>query len=364
MVLAAVIFFFRQTEFSDYLGLSLYTMGGSLYFFNITILLNKQFTRSVSRLKGNYLNQVFLNGGALIGSVFIVYLTSIKNDIFGYSVVVVGFAVLILLFNYKKLAVNEEKQKTGLFLLHVYIIIATISIYFLFLKIQYTETSAVFIFALFFLYVAFYSKVNSDRKLVRFIVLVFLFSLPYWVATVVIYNQFFIMSANFLKKFHGISPMLIILLDPLINVVFGVIWIRFNRRKPSAYKSFFWSSFFIITGFFLFSIAIKTEYAFLMSCSMIVLFSCSQFLIQSGMNMLVASVNQTKRGMLLGLSLLRSVRLPGAFVGLCFIEKTVKVSSYNNMGDIYGSLYALLAVFFLFSILVLTHFFKKIHLLD
>lgn len=82
------------------------------------------------------------------------------------------------------------------------------------------------------------------------------------------------------------------------------------------------------------------------------------------MNSLVASVSQTKKSMLYGLSLLRSIRLPGAFIGLFFLEKTVKVSSNNDLGNVYGSLYALLSAFFLFSILILTHFFKKKSLLD
>src|SRR3990167_2834672 len=84
--LIAVLFLQTGKYFFIMSGLSFYVLGGSLYFFNITLLFNKQFHQPRERLHGNYIAQICLNCGAFIGFIVFLFLASSCHCYFTSSI--------------------------------------------------------------------------------------------------------------------------------------------------------------------------------------------------------------------------------------------------------------------------------------
>lgn len=67
ILLVSFFFILCESHFFKLIGISLYAIGGSLYFININLLINKHFQQQELRQQGNHIYQIIFNVGALVG---------------------------------------------------------------------------------------------------------------------------------------------------------------------------------------------------------------------------------------------------------------------------------------------------------
>src|SRR3990167_3866606 len=209
----------------EIMGLSCYVIGGSLYFFNITLLFNKQFSTARERLHGNYLAQIGLNGGAFVGTIVFLLSASTDHHYFADSIGFMLSAFLLLCISYRFLKDNTAscQQKKRLycccFLLFLLIVFC----------LQHTSITRWIILCVFLIAIIaaiMHATRHRDTGYFIFIVLIVLFSFPFWIGNTILYNQFFVLLHNHVSLMIGLPATFIIALDPLGNIVFGLLWVR------------------------------------------------------------------------------------------------------------------------------------------
>ena len=346
----------------EVIGMSCYVVGGSLYFFNITLFFNKQFSDPDIRLRGNYFSQICLNVGALIGSIVFLFAVNTGHHYFFYSIFFIIIALLFLISCYW--IIQDEpsgvKQQMQLY--------CSCGLMFLLVMacLQYAALTRwlvllAFIFATCFgLY---QSQKSRERGYFLFIILILLFSFPYWIANTILYNQFFVFLHDSVFSFYGIPATFVILLDPLGNVIFGLCWGNMiGKISTQPYMNLQIGMVLIVLAFSILTAGLFFN-SNVMKISVIypvitlLLFSCGQFLIQPTMNSCVNNLIHNHHHMIFGLGVLRSMRAIAAITAFYLINFTTvqnKLSSLQQNMVLYCSVtaIALLAV-------IVFQFYKK-----
>lgn len=333
----------------EILGLGCYVIGASLYFFNITLLFNKQFNTPRDRLHGNYLAQICLNMGAFVGTIIFLIAISTGQHYFIYTIYFMGASLLILLICYRLLkddAVSKKQQ------LHLYFN-CLIMLFFALLCLQFncvTRWVVLGVFSIALMIALKQSYQYHERGYFIFILLVLLFSLPFWIGNTILYNQFFFFLHDNVMSFFTLPATAIILLDPLSNIIFGIIWTRMTRnstQKPYAN---------LLIGMLLVAIAFSAltiglyghHHADKISAGYpmiaLILFACAQFLIQPTMHSRVTDLIANHQRMVFALGVLRAVRSVAAILAFYLITFTVtanKMDSFHHNQVLYGSVTAM-----------------------
>lgn len=319
-------------------GLSCYVLGGSLYFFNITLLFNKQFQTPRERLHGNYIAQICLNIGALVGIIIFLFFVASDHYYFFSSIVFISTALLILLLCYPFFKDNSatKKQRYRLYgnCILMLLLIA--------LCLQFNSLTRWLVLCAFIvgIVLALYRSWQNNEgggKYFLFIILVLLFSLPFWIANTVLYNQFFVFLHDNVLSFLGIPATAVILFDPLGNIVFGLLWIRMMRNKnEKPYINLQLGLLFIAAAFGILSFAVhmhSDKILVYFPIVTILLFACAQFLIQPTLHSRVNDLIANHHNMLFALGILRAIRAVAAILAYYLLNISINAIPEQSLNQ-------------------------------
>jgi len=320
------------------IGISSYVIGGGLYFFNIVMFINRLFADNQTRIRGNYIYQIFVNLGGAVGC--ILFITQInKLDVFKACFIsgTISLALFILLYRFID---NGHNEKVDLKKFYFYL---TVLFGIVFCALNFAQMTRYVVFVSFILaagYVAFNAYIQQNKNLLLFIALVFLFNIPYWIANTVIFNEFFYFLTHDVSSVYGLSPILIITLDPLANILFGLS--MFNGQKNSQinhYKNLSYSSFFLLAAFVVLAIGLffsQNKISYIYPVLMMILFACSEFLLQTTLNSKIKDLLANyKKGEFLATGIMRSSRSFATVLGYCLITLTTKDNGVSIKNDIH-----------------------------
>jgi len=333
------------------LAITLYVLGGSLYFFSITLLVNKQFDDTHQRLKGNFIYQIFVNFGGFIGS-FLFYLELNNSHLFLYEAAVCLISFVLLIVNIK----NIYDDKTSRSVMKRFFLLLSGLFCLIFLTLRY-ESSVRIITILFFflaiLYIIYSSNKKKSYDLLKFIGLIFLFSVPYWMAYTFMYNEFFDFLSKDVDVIFGLSGNTLLLLNPAINMLFGLLTLTpLFLKIVSRHQYLNIGLFLLFFAFLLITVAVKYSVGGSINpiypAFSVILYSIAEFLIQSTLNSSVSDLLKTPEDQTIGLGMLRSSRAFSAAIAFYFMtyhEKTLAVhySAHTEMQIAYYT-YALFSV--------------------
>jgi hypothetical protein len=332
------------------LAITCYVLGGSLYFFSITLLVNKQFDATNERLKGNFIYQIFVNFGGFIGS-FLFYLELNNSHLFLYEAMVCLASFILLIINMKNIYDNKTSR---LVMMNFFVLLCCLFVV-IFFTLQYESSVrivTVFFFFLAVLYILYASNRKKSYGLIKFVGLIFLFSVPYWMAYTFMYNEFFDFLSKDVDVIFGLSGNTLLLLNPAINMLFGLLTLTsFFSKRVSLHQYLNFGLFLILFAFLLIAISAKysvTSINPIYPALSVILYSIAEFLIQSTLNSSVSDLLKTPEEQTIGLGMLRSSRAFSAAIAFYFMtyhEKTLAAhySPHTEMQVAYYT-YALFTV--------------------
>jgi hypothetical protein len=341
LLAAVVLLSCGVLEFSLF-AISLYVVGGAMYFFSITLLINAQFSQFDNRLSGNFINQILLNIGASFGILFFVYGLFRGEHIYIYSIAAIALSVAFFLGIWR--FISDENDSTikyiGLFFLALFL---AILVYCCLGWGHLVRWVVSILFVTGVLGALSYGIYKRAWLYFNFVILILVFSLPYWIANTIFYNQFFFFLTQHVSGFHGIPATGVLLLDPMINILFGITYVKYvSSEFKCSDKSLYAGLGCLFLAFLVLALGLcfnsdSLKITALFPAITISLFACSQFLIQTQMNTKVSLFTKNKREMNFGLGMLRSVRAFGGVVAFLFIaltspsSKNVAVSMHGNL---------------------------------
>lgn len=328
MILNLLAVIFLEQNFIR-IGLSCYAVGGSLYFFNITILFNKQFNMARTRLYGNYAAQICLNIGAFVGCIVFLYALKTKSHYFVYSIGLITTAILCLLVFYKAF-----QDTLATLLQHCYLYVSCLLMFlFVFICLNHNVVTRWLVLAAFLIAITIaitQSIKKRSQGYFLFIILILFFSLPFWICNTILYNQFFVFLHDNVYSIFGYSATTIILIDPIGNIIFGLFWVAVTSQKPEQpYFNLQLGMVLIVVAFCVVSAGIYTHsdaqrIPVFYPLVTILLFSSAQFLIQPTMHSRVRDLITNHEHMVFALGILRSVRAFAAVLAFYMIDATVQ----------------------------------------
>ena len=311
------------------LGVGLYVIGGSLYFFNIIIYINKILSSPKQRQEGNYKYQIWVNAGALVGG--ILFIMEYNNDrlLNEYSVIACVFSLILFAMVYKRLF--DEKihfRQTWTLLLKLVCVLALVLVCLMFDFA--TRWIALLAFVTATGYGIYHAYKTHNTNYLNLIFLVLFFSVPYWLGYTILYNEFFHLLDKNSYHFFGMQSDSVILLDPIVNVVFGICILKLYQKYT--YKM----QIDLILGIVLLGISFLLLFFGLLLATTpqkllliypilaVLVFSCGEFLIQSTLNASVKNLLTNSENISFGMGILRSSRASASAIGFFFMWLTVR----------------------------------------
>lgn len=316
------------------LAVALYVLGGGLYFFNLVMFINKQFENAQSRIKGNFLYLIFVNIAGVVGC--LLFLSQIHQaNVFKYCLISTICALILFTLLYPKMDTDKD-EKNKLLSFFGYLLVLFLLIL---MTLQHTEVMR-WLVILTFVFASCYAlhlfSHEKDTKLLLFLSLVYLFNIPYWIANTLIYNEFIYFVSNSVSPFWGFSPMLLMLIDPLVNVLFGTL-ILFWFKKRLIHKHNLSASIFLMGLAFatlVFGLFINENLHHLsifFPLTTMILFAWAEFLLQSTLNSRVRDLlSKNSRDEFLGTGILRSSRAFSHVIGYYLITLTITKNHIKN----------------------------------
>lgn len=322
--------------FLSMVAVALYVLGGGLYFFNIVMFINRVFDNAQDRIKGNYIYQIFVNIGGAVGC--LLFLSQLNTANMFKSCFVSGIISLLLFIILYRHIKDAEYEKSNLFKFYGYLI-------FLF---------CVILTALFFTYITRYlvlvsftaaaswvlyrAYVEKNKNLLLFICLVFLFNIPYWMANTVIFNQFIYFLTRDVLPIYGISPVSLIIVDPIANILFGsIVFLMQRGMDVNPYRNLSCSSLLMMVAFIILAIGLffdtgTERISFFYPLVTMALFACSEFLLQTTLNSRIRDLLlEHKEGEFLATGIMRSSRSFATVIGYyLIILTTTGLPAANN----------------------------------
>ncbi|OGT26359.1 MAG: hypothetical protein A3I77_08560 [Gammaproteobacteria bacterium RIFCSPLOWO2_02_FULL_42_14] len=329
-------------------GLSAYVLGSSLYFFNFTLMLNKQFSTQKDRLRGNYIAQICLNVGAFFGCIVILLSIGTANHYFTMSFCITLATLLLSLIGYQFLRQDAVtlRQQSYFFIQLIFLF----AIIFMCLQLnEITRWVVLIAFSVATLLALIQAKKHQEKSYFVFIILILLFSLPLWIGNTVIYNQFFIFLHRHVSTWFGIPAIAIIMLDPATNIIFGLFWEKITRHHlAQARISLTLGMYLFVIAFGVLAFALwinhATSIAIIYPVITLVLFSCAQFLIQPTMHAYINHLSDHHHHRVFALGILRAIRAVAASIAFYLINTTISTTtapSWNQNITLYTSMTAI-----------------------
>lgn len=347
-------------------GVSCYVLGGSLYFFNIIIYTNKLFDDVVERQAGNFKYQIAVNVGAFFGGILFITEYSENTRLTDYSFYACILAVLIFLLCYKKLYDVKTSTKKIINLSVKLLAIFGLIWLCLFYELA-TRWMALIVFAVAVLYGVYCSIKNKNHHYLTLILLVLFFSVPYWLAYTILYNEFFHLLDRNTYHFYGLRADSIILIDALANIIFGFGVLKyFVGHEQKAISSLLLGMIFLCLSFLVLSfglhfVSLPQNLLPIYPILTVALFSCGEFLIQSTLNASVRNLLSNQGIISYSVGVLRSSRACASALGYFLMWLTVSsdVDHVKQSSGHEAMLYLITAAYIALSALAYLYFRKK-----
>jgi hypothetical protein len=364
------IFLLKTFNFIELLcGIGFYVLGGSLYFFNIIIYINKLLADSQTRQAGNYKYQIWINIGGFLGG--LLFILEYNNDALlnEYSLFTCIISLLFFALVYRDLKDESFNKKnlggTAVKLLTLYLFIF-ICLYFGFA----TQLISFFVFIIAIGYGLYLANKGNNLNYFTLILLVLFFSVPYWLGYTILFNEFFHLLDKNSYRVYGLTANSIILIDPLANVVFGCFVLKLYQKRASKPLSnlsigmVFLAVSFIVLVLGLFHADTPQTLLPIYPIITVLLFSCGEFLIQSTLNASVKNLLTKNENINFSMGILRSSRACAAALGYFFTWLTVRegLMSENIVSVHESHLYIITAGYILVSLAAYYYFKKRIRL--
>ncbi|MDX1901965.1 MAG: hypothetical protein SFW66_08190 [Gammaproteobacteria bacterium] len=316
---------FKKTELIP-IGIATYVVGGGLYFFNIIMFINKQFIKNQERIRGNYIYQIFVNLGGIIGALLVVSNMDKVNEFKScFTVGVISLLVALFLYPFMH---DDDISKIKIVKFYFYLILLFFIVLF---AMHYQELTRIIVLSSFLVasvYVIFLSFAKKNNNLLMFVGLVFAFNIPYWLANTIIFNQFFYFLKNDVSA-TVFNPLLIVIIDPLVNILFGIGMLGAQRKSiVNHYRNLTLSSLLLVCAFVILTIGLffsKSRINFVYPMLMIGIFACAEFLLQTTLNSKIKDLlAHYKRGEFLATGIMRSSRSFATVLGYFLISFSAK----------------------------------------
>ncbi|MBV9576137.1 MAG: hypothetical protein JO149_05905 [Gammaproteobacteria bacterium] len=357
-VLSIYLLSFKNKELNMF-AITLYVMGGGLYFFNIVMFINKVFHDEQARIKGNYIYQIFVNLGGVLGCVLVLMQMNQEN-IFKYCFILGVLSLSLFISLYKNID-DPSKNKTNLSKFFLYLIILFFLIYAALNFASFLRYVVLFVFLTTVICLIIKAKIESSRALLLFVFLVILFNIPYWIANTIIFNQFFYFLMKNVTPMHGFSPASLIMIDPIVNAIFGSSLLFWQKNRiichynNLSYSSLLASAAFMVLCLGLISSAAKEKINFLYPLIALSFFACSEFLLQTTLNSRIRDLlHAQKNNEFLATGMMRSSRAFATVLGYYLILLSAPAANPND-AHTNLSLYCIMAVIFISSYLGFTY---------
>jgi hypothetical protein len=364
------IFLLKTFNFIELLcGVGFYVLGGSLYFFNIIIYINKLLTDPQKRQTGNYKYQIWINIGGFLGG--LLFILEYNNDALlnEYSLFTCIISLVFFALVYPSLKDERFNKK-----ILGWVVAKLVALYlFIFLCLYFgfaTQLISFFVFIVAISYSLYLANKTNSINYFTLILLVLFFSVPYWLGYTILFNEFFHLLDKNAYHIYGLTANSIILIDPLANVIFGCFILKVYQKRTSKPLSnlsigmAFLAASFIILVLGLFQTSTPQTLLPIYPIVTVLLFSCGEFLIQSTLNASVKNLLTKNENINFSMGILRSSRACAAALGYFFTWLTVGEGLRNeNIVSTHESyLYMITAGYILLSLAAYYYFKRRIKL--
>ena len=342
--------------FLSMVAISLYVLGGGLYFFNIVMFINKAFDNAQDRIKGNYIYQIFVNIGAADGC--LLFLAELNKINMFKSCFISGVISLLLFIILYKHIENEHDGKSNVLKFYGYLTVL-FSVILTALYFTYITRCLVLVsFTVAASWVLYRAYSEQNKNLFLFLCLVFLFNIPYWIANTVIFNQFIYFLMRDVSPIHGISPASLIIVDPVTNILFGnIVFLTQRGSGINPYKNLSYSSLLMMLAFIVLAVGLffdngKEKISYFYPLVTMALFACSEFLLQTTLNSRIRDLLLgQKKGEFLATGIMRSSRSFATVLGYYLILLTS-----NNVPSISNEIHANFNLYFTMGLVCIASF--------
>lgn len=345
-----------------YIGIALYILGGSIYFFSIALLINKQFTDPKERLTGNYIYHIWVNFGALVGAVLFYYEIS-SNNVFVTALVACVSALILMFYKYKEIHDNKTARKS-MRVFHLTIAALGIMIYFALTYKHYVVQAMMYGFVTTLILILGKSFHTGKYALLKYTALIMMFSVPYWFAYTLVYSEFFDFLSKDVEPILGISSNVLLLINPVASIIFGIIITSPRSRwKKQPYENLNIGLSLMLCTFLVLVFGIHsagTHHALLSPiypAIAICLYTVSEFLIQTTLNSSVRDLLAIPENQVMAVGMLRSSRAFASALAFLVMSLYENSATYQNAASemqsathIYTLFCIMLLVLGLFSI--------------
>ncbi len=341
------------------LGVSFYVLGGSLYFFNIIIYINKLLLNHKESQAGNYRYQIWINAGGFIGAVL--FIMEYNNHLLlnQYSVFACVASLVLFVGCYPKL-VDAKLFFKKTCLLQAKLLGVLGLIFLCLYEDLATRWMAFIAFILAAGYGLYHAQKTHNYNYLALILLVLFFSVPYWLGYTILYNEFFHLLDKNTYLFFGMPSNVIILLNPLVNIVFGSFVLKqYQKRTTTMQTDLFIGMILLVVAFLslfigLFLASSPQALLFVFPITAVLFFSCGEFLIQTTLNASVKTLLNNQENISFGMGVLRSSRACASALGYFFMWLTVRdgLVQQDIISHKEPRLYLLTACYILLSLVV------------
>ncbi len=321
------------------LAVTLYIVGGGLYFFSIVIFINHLFDNHATRMRGNYLYQIFVNVGGCIGcSIFLMRMNS--AHVF-YGCLILGvIALLIFAVTYRSIQDDIAPRPAYFGRFYAGLIVLALLVFTALTLATFTRIFILLSFSLAVGAVILRARHNGNRHLLQFLGLVFLFNIPYWLANTVIATSFFYFLTHHVSRIHGVSPAILMLADPLANTLFGVSLLFCQWGSAiDIHKNLSRSLKLLMVAFVVLAVGLyfsgNAPLAFVYPLLTIVLFACAEFLLQTTLRTHIRDLLQyEERSEFMATGMLRASRAFATVIGYYLLTATHEISFHSNVAAV------------------------------
>jgi|GEM_PF-1829119 hypothetical protein len=248
------------------LSISCFVVGGALIGIHIRLFVNNHFENLRERQQANHAIQWAMNAGCIFG-VTALSLTPVLfsiNTLYFYCGMTMLLALLFFTLNYKNLLSFKETlidQKRAFLALAILLVI-NVSLVFLLLNAPaFTRLLTLLVFIPAFAYGIYLSFKLKSPGYRSFCMILILCGTAYWIAFSIFASQFPVFLIDYVRgSVFGahLSPLTVMLADPISNIVFGfLIFMIYKYYTLSPTSLLQASPLLVFIGFFILVIAIK-----------------------------------------------------------------------------------------------------------
>jgi hypothetical protein len=221
--------------FDQDLTIAAAAIGSGLFVSNLTVLLNRQYTKLVEKQHGQHFNYLMLNLGSIIGFASFTLIDVISGHIdytkmHLFSAFFMLLAWLIFIFKHSDIRVGQHYQKNRFAVFLPIILLCIITVDFLIRtnsNIQLVVVLAAALLLIYFLYMYFRTKHSGYL----FVIGILLFSCStYWLGIAIFHVLIPLIIQT--KTTWSLPPATLMMLNPITIIFFGGLFTWFYKQKP------------------------------------------------------------------------------------------------------------------------------------